>query len=108
MKLLMPGYYLSRKRLWLIDQHTVTLSRQDAPSASIISVVRNHSAGLVRRLVSVIAQRYHKAVIEQLKNAGWKVLNQSTPPGWLDSLKPLLGLIVRNFWRVRLHRVKSL
>lgn len=49
-----------------------------------------------------------RSVIVQLESAGWKVLEQSAPPGWLASLKTLLGLIVRNFWRVRLHRVKQL
>ncbi len=49
-----------------------------------------------------------RAVVVQLENAGWEVLKQSAPPGWLESLRPLLGLIVRNFWRVRLYRVKPL
>lgn len=49
-----------------------------------------------------------RAVVMQLENAGWKVQRQSAPSGWLESLKPLLGLIVRNFWRIRLHRVKPL
>ncbi|MGB4924300.1 MAG: glycosyl transferase [Candidatus Nitrotoga sp.] len=52
--------------------------------------------------------RDFRAVVVQLENAGWEVLKQSAPPGWLESLKPLLGLIVRNFWRVRPHRVKPL
>lgn len=49
-----------------------------------------------------------KSVIMQLEDAGWKVLKQSGAPTWTASLKPLVGLIVRNFWRVRLHRVKPL
>lgn len=52
--------------------------------------------------------RDFRAVVVQLENAGWEVLKQSAPPGWLESLKPLLGMIVRNFWRVRPHRVKPL
>lgn len=74
-------------------------------------VVLAPTYSLPRFVVANIYEPYLRdlrAVVMQLEQAGWKVLKQSSPPGWLESLKPLLGLIVRNFWRVRLHRVKSL
>jgi hypothetical protein len=49
-----------------------------------------------------------KVAISKLESVGWDVLAQSKPPGLIESLKPLLGLFVRNLWRVRLHRVLPL
>lgn len=74
-------------------------------------VVLAPTYALPRFVVSNIYEPYLRdlrVAVTQLEYAGWKVLRQSDPPGWLVSLKPLLGLIVRNFWRLRLHRVKQL
>ncbi|MDO9009751.1 MAG: glycosyl transferase [Thiobacillus sp.] len=74
-------------------------------------VVLAPTYSLPRFVVANIYEPYLRdlrAVVMQLERAGWEVLKQSAPPGWLESVKPLLGLIVRNFWRVRLHRVKPL
>lgn len=49
-----------------------------------------------------------REVILQLNKVGWMVPAQSSSPSWVESLKPLLGLFVRNFWRVRLQRLMSL
>lgn len=49
-----------------------------------------------------------KNALRSLATADWHAPKQAIPPGWWVSLRPLAGLIRRNLWRIRLHRILSL